>query len=164
MENKAWPEMPIGRHFAVLSKFYVAALSKKLNEINLDRYFSIILLVHNSKEPVTQQMIGCQLHIDKTSMVRIIDSLVEKNYLKREVMPGDRRCHQIELTDLGRSIVPEIQKAIAELNDLMMKGVSKEHREQFVKSLSTVIFNLQEFLMQEKELHSNQETLNILKS
>ena len=162
MENGDCLDMPLGRHFAVLAKFYFGALTNKLSQINLDRYYSILLLVHNSTEPVTQQMISCKLHIDKTSMVRIIDNLVEKNYLKREAKPGDRRCHQIELTEQGNIIIPEIQAAIDELNNKMMQGISMVDREQFIKVLSIITRNLQglpgdeiEFEYQKKKPNTN---------
>jgi DNA-binding MarR family transcriptional regulator len=164
MKNGDCPDMPLGRHFAVLAKFYYGALTNKLNHIDLDRYYSILLLLSNSTEPVTQQMISCKLYIDKTSMVRIIDNLVEKHYLKREAKPGDRRCHQIELTDKGRSIIPQIEEAINELNNQMMQDISHTDREKFLHVLAVISRNLQELPGDEIEFEYQKKKSNIINS
>ncbi|MEX1189123.1 MAG: MarR family transcriptional regulator [Bacteroidia bacterium] len=137
-------ELPLGRHLAVVARFYYGALTNKLNHLDIDRYYSVLLLVSKSTEGETQQMIGDQLHIDKASMVRVIDNLEEKNYIKREVKPGDRRCHLIRLTEKGKEIIPIIESSIIELNAQMMKNLSALQQDDFLKTLCAISKNLQE--------------------
>lgn len=146
--------LPLGRHLSVLSRFYYDALSAKLQHLDIGRYYSVLLLVNSSNQSVTQQMVGDQLHIDKTSMVRVIDKLVEKNFIKRQTKPGDRRCYLIELTDEGEGVIPHIQSAIAELNHEVMQGFDDIKRKEFLGMLCEISKNLQQLnqLDEEKEV------------
>ena len=137
-------ELPLGRHLAVLTRLYYGALNRRLSHLEIDRYYSVLMYIDRSNEPVTQQMIGDFLHMDKTSMVRVIDFLVEKAYVIREQNPGDRRSYVIKLTQGGRDILPDIDLAVADLNDRVMVGLSEEERALFQRALCQISSNLKE--------------------
>ena len=143
-EEVSSSNLPLGRHLSVLARFYYDALSAKLQHLDIGRYYSVLLLVNSSPHSVTQQMLGDQLHIDKTSMVRVIDKLVEKNFIKRQIKPGDRRCYLIELTEQGENVIPEIQSAINELNHEVMLGFDEIKRKEFLNMLCKISQNLQQ--------------------
>ena len=127
--------LPLGRHLAVLTRLYYGALTLELSDLGIDRYYSVLMYIDRSEHPVTQQMVGEFLHMDKTSMVRVIDFLVEKGYVKRVTNPNDRRSYIIELTEQGHEILPKIIQAVAQLNDQVMEGLSEEERAQFHHTL-----------------------------
>ncbi len=137
-------ELPLGRHLAVLTRLYYGALTQKLAHLEIDRYYSVLMYIDRSPDKVTQQMVGDFLHIDKTSMVRVIDFLTERDYVKRIPNAEDRRSYVIALTDHGRSILPDIDAAVADLNERVMAGLTEEERAQFHQSLCRISSNLKE--------------------
>jgi MarR family transcriptional regulator for hemolysin len=137
-------ELPLGRQFAIMGRYYYGALLNKLSMIDIDRHYSLLMILSRSNQPLTQQVLGEQLHIDKTSMVRIIDSLVEKGYVERQQSQGDRRCHNILLTQEGIRILPQIERAVKELNEQVMLGMTRNEQEQFHFALNTITKNLQD--------------------
>jgi len=104
-------ETPLGKTFAVLTKYYVGALSAKLAHLDLDRHFYLLHCIAVSDEPLTQSQLSDIILQDKSAMVRIIDYLVERGYVKRIQNPSDRREYFIALTPKAKAIVPEINAA-----------------------------------------------------
>ena len=135
-------DLPLGRHLAIVTKLYFGALSRKLNHLELDRHYSVLIFVELSSMLVTQQIIGDYLQIDKASMVRVLDGLVEKGYLLRRANPEDRRSHIIELTLNGRKLLPEIHAGIKALNVEVMVGLNESEQQIFRKSLCVLTANL----------------------
>lgn len=151
-------ELPLGRHLAVMGRYYYGALLNKLGMIDIDRHYSLLMILSRSKQALTQQMLGEQLHIDKTSMVRIIDSLVDKGYVIRQQSEGDRRCHHILLTQDGHTILPQIERAVKELNNQVMNGLSEEEQQQFHKALCTITKNLQDLPSEDVHVEYQRKT------
>jgi DNA-binding MarR family transcriptional regulator len=135
--------LPLGRSLAILVKIYFGALAKRLEHLEIERYYSILILIENTGR-CTQQFICDQLKIDKVSMVRIMDHLIEKKYVKKMLNPNDRREYFVELTSKGTDRMPEIHSAIAEVNQVAFKGLSKECQNDFYKSIALMQQNLEE--------------------
>ena len=98
MNNNICDRLPLGRSLAILAKTYYGALTKRLEHLEIERYYSILILIENHGAACTQQFICDELRMDKVSMVRIVDYLIEKKYVKKVVNPKDRREHFIQLT------------------------------------------------------------------
>lgn len=141
--------LPLGRQLAVLGRMYYASLTAKLQHIDIDRYYSVLLLLDQCQEDFTQQILGDRLQIDKTSMVRVIDMLEAREYIRREAKADDRRCHRIILTDKGKDIVPEIKRASEELNAEMLAGLESEKAAEFREMLALIFNNLRKMPAEE---------------
>ena len=136
------PEFPLGTHLTTLSKFYVGALRKRLEHLDIERYYSVLILIEHKGLKCTQQYIADFLQKDKATMVGIIDYLVEKKYIKRIINPTDRREHYIQLTGKSIKTLPELHQCIDELNLLAIKGLSKSKVKEFYKNLQLISVNL----------------------
>ena len=144
-ESKILPsDFPLGRRFGMLVQLYFGALTKKLEKLDIERHYSILILLESSKGNCSQQYISDFLKVDKVSMVRMIDYLTKKGYIKRLVNPDDRREHHIVLTNKAYKMLPAIHKAIDELNAAATKGLSPEQVKFFYKSLDLLTNNLAE--------------------
>ena len=136
-------DFPLGRRFGMLVRLYFGALTKKLEKLDIERHYSILILLENSKGNCSQQYISDFLKVDKVSMVRMIDYLTKKGYIKRLVNPNDRREHHIVLTNKAYKMLPKIHKAIDELNAVATKGLSPAEVDIFYKSLDLLTNNLE---------------------
>jgi MarR family transcriptional regulator, transcriptional regulator for hemolysin len=141
-QSNLFDEMPLGRHFSVLTKMYYGALTKRLEKLDFDRNYSVLVFVQHVGKKCTQQFISDALRIDKASMVRVIDHLVKKGYLVRTTNPDDRREHWMELTSKAKKVLPVIQKEIKELNKIALQGLTKKEANDFKNALSSVCGNL----------------------
>lgn len=134
--------LPMAASMAIITKYYYGALSKMLEHLEIERYFTALYLIHKTNEKCTQQYLSDMLHVDKVSMVRILDYLVKKGMIERVVNPDDRREHIVVLTKKGEKVIPEIDKAISELNKIASKGINKEEQKIFWLGIETIMNNL----------------------
>lgn len=143
MPSTVFKALPLGRFLAILAKSYFGALTKKLDHLEIERYYSILILIDKTEHPCTQQFICSQLKIDKVSMVRILDYLSQKDYIKKQQNPEDRREHFIVLQKKAIKILPELYAAIEELNNAAMKDISAADQKILLAQIATMQSNLE---------------------
>jgi DNA-binding MarR family transcriptional regulator len=136
--------MPLGKLCSMVTKPYYGALTKKMEHLKIEKNFSVLILLEENKN-CTQQYISCALQIDKVSMVKIIDGFTKQGLVKRVQNPKDRREYFVELTPKGQKILPEIHKAIKELNEIAFKDFTKKVRDAFDKAMIKVYHNVKHF-------------------
>ncbi len=155
MNQNLCDKLPFGRFLAVLGKSYFGALSKQLEHLEVERYYSILIHIDNYKGKSTQQFISDELKIDKVSMVRILDYLAGKKLINKVINPDDRRSHLIQLTAKGEKMIPTIKEAIAEVNRQAMLGLSPTQQKELYTSLNQVQLNLEQLPAQKVYLSYN---------
>jgi DNA-binding MarR family transcriptional regulator len=66
------------------------------------------------------------LRVSKQSASQLIDSLVVRGYLEREVNPEDRRRLIIQLTDRGRAAAAAVEEGVREVDEKLAEMLSAE--------------------------------------
>lgn len=135
--------VPIGTKAFIFSKLYYGVLSKSLEDIDIERYYSILYFLSES-EGCTQQHICNNLAIDKTAMVKVIDYLIKAELIARQVNPNDRREHVIVLTKKGKKQTNDVVKAFNALDVEMFSKISKTEKDVFMKVLLQLTSHLKE--------------------
>jgi len=133
---------PLSKNLGLVAKMYLGVLSKLLDHLDIEKHFGILVMIEQCEQGCTQQYIANANRIDKASMVRIIDVLVERELIERMVNPEDRREHRIVLTEKAKKMMPELHKGIQELNKLCMHNLSQVEMEMFSKTLCVISDNL----------------------
>lgn len=133
--------IPIGTKALILSKLYYGVLSKKLENLDVERYYSILYFLYDNNG-CCQQHICNNLAIDKTAMVKVIDYLIKIGYIARKVNPKDRREHFVLLTKKGIKQTSEIVDSFRKIDSAIFSGVSEADRDIFVKVLCRLTSNL----------------------
>ena len=137
-------ELPVGTKTLILSKLYYGVLSKNLEDLDTERYFSILYFIQLNNGICCQQQICDSLHIDKTAMVKILDSLSKAGITERKVNPKDRRQHYISLSKKGEKQTKEISKTFAALDKQMFGHIPERDKMNFKQMLDQLIINLEE--------------------
>lgn len=134
--------IPLGRSLGHIAKRYVGILYKRLSHLKTGPYFIVLLIIDKADGTMTQQEIADSCGLDKTNVLRIIDSLSENNIVKRVRKPDDRRAYLIQLTAKGKKTMPEINKTVKELNKLAFAGLSERQINTFFRTLDTINNNI----------------------
>lgn len=134
-------DVPVGTKALILSKWYYGVLSKRLEHIDVERYYSILYFLHENNG-CTQQYICNNLAIDKTAMVKVIDYLIKAGYINRNVNPNDRREHVIVLTKKGVKQTEEIVSAFKQIDKEIFFNITAKEKENFIKVLCQLSTNL----------------------
>lgn len=143
MLNYQFKNAPLGMLFGYLTKIYLGVITAKLSGSGIDRYFYILVMIDEAQEPFTQQKLADHIKVDKTLMVRIVDYLSERGFVKRKVNKDDKREQFIISTSKAKKIIPLIKKNIAEVNDSALKNFTKKEKEVFYKNLTDICGNLE---------------------
>jgi DNA-binding MarR family transcriptional regulator len=141
--NTNYAKLPIGTKALILSKLYYSVLSKSLESLDVERYYSILFFL-NENNGCNQQCICNNLAIDKTAMVKVIDHLIKAGFVDRNVNPDDRREHFIVLTKKGLKQTAEIVKAFEDIDKEIFSSVSKEEQVIFNKVICQLSSKLKE--------------------
>jgi DNA-binding MarR family transcriptional regulator len=143
MKTNDKTDISIGTKAFILSKLYYGVLSKNLESLGVERYYAILHFIYNNSG-CTQQHICNNLAIDKTAMVKVLDYLIEAEFVQRHKNPEDRREHFITLTKKGIAQTSEIVSSFAALDDEIFSGISSKAKQNFITILHKVSGNLRQ--------------------
>jgi DNA-binding MarR family transcriptional regulator len=138
---KSVHNIPTGTQTLILSKLYYGVLTKNMEALGIDRYFSIMVFISDNKQ-CCQQDICNSLMIDKTAMVKVLDYLAKQGCVERKVNPKDRREHSIVLSKKGEKMAKEIVKTVKHVEDKAFEGISRTDEDIFKRVLNEVTTNL----------------------
>ncbi len=79
-------------------KSYQSYLNNLLKKAEVYQHYHILLLLSRMGGKSTQKVLGTELLIEKSNMVAIIDLLIDKGYVVRDINYKDRRSKLISLT------------------------------------------------------------------
>lgn len=91
------------------------------------------------QDGLTPKMLTYMADKDKTTITRIIDSLLERGAVTKKMNLNDRRSYLIFLTDTGRALIHEVQP----IPDLVNKKVCRKFSEEQMVGLKEMLDLLQ---------------------
>ena len=77
---------------------------------------------------IDQATVSARAAVDRATIGGVIDRLVAKGLVKREVSKTDRRARVLTLTDSGLHVLSRVRGAVAEVQDMLCAGLSVEER------------------------------------
>ncbi|MFW5946461.1 MAG: MarR family winged helix-turn-helix transcriptional regulator [Candidatus Natronoplasma sp.] len=104
--------------------------------------FPLLFKLLKGGDGVTQKEICEKLHVSKSTTSKIIKSLVEKGYLRKEKDPEDKRASRIFLTDKKEEIEDLIKEIDEKAENKMLKGFDDEERKNLKAYLERILDNL----------------------
>lgn len=127
------PFPPPGYHPAGLLKHPTYALGKlhKAMHTNLDTPLREhwVLTYLTERAEVSQQEMANAMEIDRSEVVRLIDSLEKAGLVTRTRDPEDRRKYRLTITAAGERLRAETNEKILEATDVLLFRLSPAERE-----------------------------------
>jgi len=137
-------EQPFGRMLSMLGKGYLQVLRRNLQHLDIDRNYYAVVLIESYKGEITQNELATLLGTNKVTVVRIVDYLSEKGYVKRIRKAEDKRKHALVLTEKAKSALPEIKESFKQINKIAFKGLKSAQIEYLFETLRTIKTNITE--------------------
>ncbi|TGD83059.1 MarR family winged helix-turn-helix transcriptional regulator [Hymenobacter wooponensis] len=108
-------------------------------DITVDQALTLIVL---DKHPsLNQQQIAELVFKDKASITRIIELLIQKGLLTRELHPTDRRKFALSITAQGKHILARLSDTILLNQQTALAGLEQAELQQFHQTLQKIIAN-----------------------
>lgn len=89
--------------------------------------------------PISQQELGEQLGIDRTTMVELIDELERQGTVIRRRNANDRRSYALSLTPRGRTVQKRAAKAFDDAADEFFGALEPAERQELTGMLRRLI-------------------------
>jgi DNA-binding MarR family transcriptional regulator len=120
----------LGYCFFKAAARFRGAMDRQLAQFGIvGPHFGMMVLIREMG-PQTQVELGQQMGMDKATMVRMIDGLEAKKFLKRVTTPEDRRAKRIELTPQGLQAINKMDEARKRAEKEMLGNLTAAEREQ----------------------------------
>jgi len=107
-----------------------------------DATWGPLIHINDAKVPYAQKELAASVGIDGSTLVRLLDSLEERQLVERHNDPADRRTRRIVITRAGKLLVGQIRKALASPEAQMLAGLSEADIATMVKGFERIQHNL----------------------
>lgn len=95
-------------------------------DISITQCYALEALVRRGS--LRLQVLADELFLDKSTTSRVVEALVQKEYVRRVDEPADRRAVQIDITAAGRRLYRRIRADIVSREKSLLAGLSAEVR------------------------------------
>ena len=112
--------------------------TEKLSNIQ----YNIVYVILNNPG-ISQDGVSTFLHLDKSSVAKLIVKLIDMGYVKRETNPEDHREYQLFLTEKGEKEIRELEDILVKWeNDVFGDSDSEQYKEiiSCLKNIEDKIF------------------------
>jgi DNA-binding MarR family transcriptional regulator len=102
------------------------------------RHFGVLLTL-TAAGPVSQQRLAEGLRVNRTMMVKVVDSLERMGFVERRRDPSDRRSYALHVTDAGREALGPLGADVLRAEERMLEPLTPPERARVNELLQAVI-------------------------
>jgi DNA-binding MarR family transcriptional regulator len=138
-DHPRWVDLHLGLLLRQAHRRAAAILAAALAPLELSgRHFGVMMLLVRDGTS-TQKQLLVDLGSDKAGMVRTVDELSRRGFIRRVQSPQDRRLYHLSLTDTGRGTFAEARKLADEAAQDIFVGLTVTERATLAELLSRVV-------------------------
>jgi len=104
------------------------------------------LRLFGTDESVNNKKIAERMNLSPSRLTRIIDGLVEKEYIIREIDAEDRRNMRVMLSRRGRQLVNQLNKAYVQIHSEILQDISVSQHEPLITAMQHLLEALENWL------------------
>jgi DNA-binding MarR family transcriptional regulator len=105
--------------------------------ISLSEMFALLLLA--AEAPLSQQALADRLHLEKSTVSRLIRDLEQRGWVKRERNQQDTRMLQLDLSEAGQAAAAELAQHLTERHARLLAALRPDEQEALAYGLSALI-------------------------
>jgi DNA-binding MarR family transcriptional regulator len=123
---------------ARLSRRLIAMEQPILAAQGVSMWGYVVLAALDQTPSRTQAALARTIGADKTRIIGVLDDLQERDLIRREPDPADRRVHLLGLTPAGRRLQAKVRQAIRREEERFLAQLAIPDREVFVRTLQAL--------------------------
>ena len=105
--------------------------------ISLSEMFALMAL--SAEAPMSQQALAEQLHLEKSTVSRLIKHLEQRGWVKRVRDLHDTRMFQLHLSDAGHEQACRLASHLAERHQRLLAALKPDEQEALAYGLSALV-------------------------
>ena len=103
-----------------------------------------------SDESLNNTQISKRMKLSPSRSTRIIDTLVQKGYMKREIEQSDRRNMSLFLSRRGKILTNKLNKAFIEIHSEILKDIDISQHESLITAMGNLNSAVEKWLQKSK--------------
>jgi MarR family transcriptional regulator for hemolysin len=129
----------IGIRLVGLARRWRQALDARLESAGLsDATWAPLVHLHELGDGISQTQLAAAVGLDGSSLVRLLDILVDQALIERRPHSDDRRVKRVHLTPAGRRAVTSIRKRLAAVEDELLADLSEEEARTLLRAFEKI--------------------------
>jgi MarR family transcriptional regulator, organic hydroperoxide resistance regulator len=132
----------MGYRIKLLSQLLSRAFSDRLEPFGLTPFHWLVLCCLWTEDGLPTSSIGDKLQQVGGTLTGVLDRMEERQLIRRERDPRDRRIWRIWLTEAGKELENVLPPIAVELREQAMQGISIEDREKMSELIDRAITNM----------------------
>ncbi len=116
----------------------------KLHKLTQAEYRCLRLFGKN--ESINNKTIATRMKLSPSRLTRIIDGLVVKGYIRRQIDSHDRRNMKVNLSRKGKSLVQKLNSAYVDIHDEILQDIDPSHHEHLISGMTHLLKALEKWL------------------
>ena len=108
------------------------------------------LRLFGSNESLNNTQISQRMKLSPSRLTRIIDTLVDKGYMKREIEQYDRRNMRVFLSRRGKILTNKLNKAFVDIHIEILKDIDISQHESLIIAMENLHLAIEKWLQKPK--------------
>jgi len=104
------------------------------------------LRLFGADESLNNKTIAERMSLSPSRLTRIIDGLVKKEYISREIDLKDRRNMKVNLSAKGKSLVQQLNKAYVDIHEEILQDIDPANHEQLITAMMHLLEAIERWL------------------
>jgi DNA-binding MarR family transcriptional regulator len=104
------------------------------------------LRLFGSHESINNKTIAKRMRLSPSRLTRIIDGLVGKEYIERQIDSDDRRNMKVKLSLKGHLLVEKLNKAYIDIHEEILQDIDPSQHEQLITAMTHLLEALEKWL------------------
>ncbi|MBI5898274.1 MAG: MarR family transcriptional regulator [Rhodocyclales bacterium] len=97
-----------------------------------------VLVIIEANPDLKQSELARATHLDRSTVVTVIDNLERRGLVERRVALHDRRSNAIRLTEAGTTLLKKLKRQVTQHEKRLMANFSADERDSFIRLLQKV--------------------------
>ena len=106
-------------------------------DLSLSEMFALLAL--SAGAPVSQQALSEQLHLEKSTVSRLVGHLEQRGWVKRVRDLHDTRVFRLQLSETGHEQASRLVRSLAERHERLLAALSPDEQEALAYGLTALI-------------------------
>lgn len=104
------------------------------------------LRLFGADENLNNKQIAERMSLSPSRLTRIIDGLVKKEYIVREIDPNDRRNMRVSLSKKGQLLVQQLNRAYIDIHQDILQDIEREQHKPLITALDHLLSALNKWI------------------
>ena len=109
--------------------------SESIGDLDMTPGLFGVLVIIEANPDLKQSELARATHLDRSTVVSVIDNLERRSLVERRAAPNDRRSNALRLTSDGAALLRRIKQRVGEHEKRLVATLSPTERQTLVKLL-----------------------------